>query len=331
MSVTLRKPELLDRILSAIESAGWRCFITNHSHPFHLRLFKHGEQTTFGLRIYVWNCTHGGKNRAADEYRVQLTGVVPDIAKNDKTLLLGWHEGYEVFVGFDIHKHKGQASASPSIQVKESALLNAHNHAFSAYDRANGEIAVCFRPEFIVEYAINLERLHGLTANNKEEVKILNIVDEINEEEIELRITNNERREVISSIKRKYREHDFRRRVLSAYSSTCALCGMQLKLVEAAHIIPVASELSTDETINGIALCSLHHRAYDQNLVSFDENYRVELSSATILELQKLNLAGGLASFQDSLKNAIILPADNRDYPAKPYILESRKVRQWQL
>lgn len=329
MSAPLPKPELLDRVLSAIETSGWQALLVGRSHPFLLRVFKREEQGFLNIRIYVWNCTHGGKNRAVDEYRVQLTGVVPEAQAGETTLLLGWHEGYGVFVGFDIRKHKGQASASPSIQVKEGSLLNAHNHAFSAYDRANGEIAVCFRPEFVVDYAMNLGKLHGFTAKNKEEVKILNAVDEVPEEEIEAKITNNERREVITNLKRKYREHDFRLRVLTAYSSICTCCGVQLKLVEAAHIIPVASDKSTDETINGVALCSLHHRAYDQNLLSFDEAYRLEVSKDAVASLKKLGLVGGLANFENALKNAILLPADKRDYPSPVYIKESRKVRNW--
>lgn len=173
MNEPLPKPELLDRLLAAIEAAGWQTLIVERSHPFLLRLFKREEQGFLNVRIYVWNCTSGGRNRPADEYRVQLTGVVPHAATGETTLLLGWHEGYGVFVGFDIRKHKGQASASPSIQVKEASLLNAHNHAFSAYERANGEIAVCFCPEFIVEYALNLAKLHGFTAKDQAEVEIL--------------------------------------------------------------------------------------------------------------------------------------------------------------
>jgi len=329
MSAPLGKSELLDRVLSAVESSGWRVLVVERSHPFLLRLFRREEQSFLNLRVYIWNCTHGGNTRAKDEYRVQLTGVVPETGKDETTLLLGWHEGYGVFVGFDIRKHKGQSSASPSIQIKEGALLNAHNHAFSAYDRANGEIAVCFRPEFIVEYAMNLAKLHGFKAKDKEEVKILNTVDEVEENEIETKIKNNERREVIANIKRKYREYDFRHRVLTAYAATCAYCGVQLKLVEAAHIIPVASDKSTDETINGVSLCSLHHRAYDQNLISFDEKYRVEVSKDEIANLKTLGLVGGLASFERNLKDAIILPADKRDYPPPVYIRESRKIRGW--
>ncbi len=329
MSVPLRKPELLDRVLSAIEESGWQALIVDRPHPFLLRVFGRDQQGILNLRIYIWNCTHGGKNRADDEYRVQITGVVPAAQKGETTLLLGWHEGYSVFVGFDIRKHKGQASASPSIQVKEGSLLNAHTHAFSAYDRANGEIAVCFRPEFIVEYATNLGKLHGLTARDKDEVKILNELDKVDEAEIEAKIKNNERKQVIANIQRKYREHDFRHRVLTAYAHTCVCCGVQLKLVEAAHIIPVASDSSTDETINGVSLCALHHKAYDRNLLSFDEKYRVEVSEYAVAALKHLGLVGGLAGFEKQLREAIILPADKRDYPARAYIKESRRVRSW--
>jgi putative restriction endonuclease len=329
MSAPLRKPKLLERVLFAIEESGWQALIVGRSHPFLLRVFKREHQGVLNLRIYIWNCTHGGKNRAEDEYRVQITGVVPEAQKDETTLLLGWHEGYNVFVGFDIRKHKGQASASPSIQVKEGSLLNAHTHAFSAYDRANGEIAVCFRPEFIIEYAKNLGKLHGFTAKDKAEVKILNEVDKVDEAEIEAKIKNNARKEVIANIKRKYREYDFRHRVLTAYGYTCACCGVQLKLVEAAHIIPVASDTSTDETINGVSMCSLHHKAYDQNLLSFDEKYRVEVGQSAVATLKKLGLVGGLAGFEKQLREAIILPADKRDYPAPAYIKESRRVRSW--
>jgi len=193
MNEPLPKPELLDRLLAAIEAAGWQTLIVERSHPFLLRLFKREEQGFLNVRIYVWNCTSGGRNRPADEYRVQLTGVVPHAATGETTLLLGWHEGYGVFVGFDIRKHKGQASASPSIQVKEASLLNAHNHAFSAYERANGEIAVCFCPEFIVEYALNLAKLHGFTAKDQAEVEILNSMDEVDEKEIMAKVRDRER------------------------------------------------------------------------------------------------------------------------------------------
>jgi putative restriction endonuclease len=331
MNVRLGKLDLLDRVLAAVEASGWRVLVLEAAHPFLLRLFGNDGADFLNVRVYIWNCTHGGKRRPDDEYRVQITGVVPNLEVGETSLLLGWHEGYGVFVGFDIRKHVGQASASPSIQVKEFALLRAHTHAFSTYERTNGEIAISFRPEFLVEYVLNLGHLHGITSEDKETLKVLNAIDEMDKRENGDEVGIFQRREIISNIKRKYREHDFRRRALSAYAATCAFCGVQLKLVEAAHIIPVAAESSTDETANGVALCALHHKAYDQNLLSFDEEYRIEISSTTMLSLTRLNLSGGLKHFQSGLKNAILLPADKRDYPSKQYISESRKIRRWRL
>lgn len=104
---------------------------------------------------------------------------------------------------------------------------------------------------------------------------------------------------------------------------------LQLELIDAAHIIPVAATVSTDETTNGIALCKLHHAAFDRNLVSFNENYKIEISEKETESLIDKNLAGGLKEFKRNLKAAILLPADKRDYPNRDYINEARTVRNW--
>lgn len=323
----LTKNQLLDLLLKAVDASGWQALLLGSGHPFGLRLFR-SEQKGFDVRIYIWNCTHGGGSaRAMDEYRVQLTGVVPNIIPGETTLLLGWHDGYGVFVAFDINKHVGQASQSPSIQVKEATLANAYQHAFSIYKRQNREIAVAFRPEFFVEYALNSTSLHK-TGKAEADLSLLNNIEALTDDQIES-VANSERRTVISEIARKYRAQDFRHRVLGAYQHRCGVCGVQLELIDAAHIIPVAAPNSTDETTNGIALCSLHHKALDRNLISFDENYKIEVSKKEAKRLAEANLVGGLKEFHQHLKTAIILPADKRDYPNRAYIREARRVRKW--
>jgi putative restriction endonuclease len=328
MQTTLTKPELLRRLLDAATAGGYQTIITARQHPFGLRIFKPEETEALKVRAYIWNCTHGGNNRAADEYRVQLTGVVPQIASGEQTVLLGWHEDYQVFVAFDITKHAGQASASPSIQVKENILLAAHTKAFSAYERANGEIAVAFRPEFFPEYVKQAPLLHDQRGAIGPYLEALNDVAQLTESDVAA-ITKPERREVLATIRKKVREQDFRARVLRAYGDQCAMCGVQLRLIEAAHILPVAEPTSTDETANGIALCSLHHDAYDRNLISFSDSYRIETSGASEQLLRADKLLGGLAAFKAALRPAILLPADRRDHPRPDYIRRSREVRRW--
>ena len=62
----------------------------------------------------------------------------------------------------------------------------------------------------------------------------------------------------------------FRHRVLSAYEGRCALCRLgHAPLLEAAHIKP-DREGGPAETSNGVAMCRLHHGAYDANLLGIN-------------------------------------------------------------
>lgn len=324
---TLNNRELLDLVVGSIVDESWSCLIIDSRKPFRLRIYDENSRG-FEVATYIWNCTHGGGlKRARNEYRIQLTGVVPQKVSGAITVLLGWHEGYRVFAGFDTDWHANQNSRSPSIQIREETLQGAHKKSFSVSQRQNGELAVAFRPEFLVDYILSSRALHkkGIAS---QDLLLLNDLASANQEGLD-GIKNVERKTVISSIARKYRAADFRGRVLSAYQHCCAVCGIQLKLVDAAHIIPVASDSSTDETTNGIALCKLHHCAYDRNLISFGTDFTIEVSSTEHSRLAAENLAGGLGPFKKGLLTAIILPADKRDYPSAAYIAESRKIRRW--
>ncbi|MDX2299518.1 MAG: HNH endonuclease [Xanthomonadaceae bacterium] len=326
MTAPLTKKQLLNQLLHAADEGGWNALIASGAHPYLLRVFRDDDRS-FNLRVYIWNCTHGGHSRADDEFRIQVTIPTLEARPGETTLLLGWHSGYGVFVGFDITKHAGAVAASPSIQVREDALASAHRHSFAVHLRNNGEIAVAFRPEFLVDYALNAKALHA-TGTVDQDVNLLNTLDSVTDADVNA-VINKDRKSVISQIVRRYRAHDFRNRVLSAYGYRCAACGVQLELIDAAHIIPVAEPSSTDETQNGVAFCKLHHAAFDRNLISFDPQYRIEVSDRQVGRLADANLIGGLRQFQRHLRDAIILPADHRDYPNPDYIKQSRVVRQW--
>ena len=160
---------------------------------------------------------------------------------------------------------------------------------------------------------------------------MLDQIDSVSEDRIAEVASTKERKEVITQIKKKYRDSRFRAKVLSAYDRTCAMCGLQLRLVEASHILPVAAPQSPDSTTNGVALCVLHHKAYDRNLVSFDDSYRIEVSEKRVNELTRDNFISGLIEFRANLKPVISLPADQRDYPNPELINKSREYRGWAL
>lgn len=68
------------------------------------------------------------------------------------------------------------------------------------------------------------------------------------------------------------RDPDFRRAVLRAYEYRCAMCGWDGQLetvaigIDAAHVRWWAYG-GPDELTNGLALCALHHRAFDRGVV----------------------------------------------------------------
>jgi predicted restriction endonuclease len=73
--------------------------------------------------------------------------------------------------------------------------------------------------------------------------------------------------------------------VIEAYNFRCAICGLKINSpdllsweVEAAHIVPNRS-LGRDDIWNGIALCHLHHWAFDVGWFTLSENYHIEVSS----------------------------------------------------
>ena len=328
MADTLNARQLLDHIVKSIENSGWQVLILSDRKPFELRVFRENfpAQT---LHVYIWNCTHGGgAKRAADEYRIQFTSVVPEISPTGISLLLGWHSDYEVFVGWDLTKHSGQNSSSPSAQVKEKALIDAHKNDFALHLRQNAEIVVAFRPQFLVDYALSIDALHQ-TLEGSPELSVLDCLPVTEDQQLD-EITDLSRREVVRTIVTKYRAYDFSKRVLTGYQKQCAVCGLQLGLIDAAHIVPVADENSTDETCNGIALCKTHHAAYDRNLISFDTDYKIEISEKSVEFLAQSDLLGGLDGFKRGLKDVLTLPADKRDFPKREYIEYSKEVRRWE-
>ncbi len=326
-----RKFELLEIILQAIRDDEWNILYLSDPkfHPFRLKIYKDDE--SYNIRVYIWNLTHGGgKARPTDEYRIQITGVDQFEKEIDgKTVILGWWKEGEVFAGFDFNKHTGTLGFSPSIQIREEALRKAFIKGIAPWTKENQEIAIAFRPDFFVEYIKNLESLHSF-GESENDLEILSKVtenpDAVNATQIAT-ITE-ERQITVSNVKKKIRDNSFKSRILTSYSNKCAFCNMQLKLIDAAHIVPVHYD-GTDETSNGIALCALHHRAYDRNLVTFNEEYQIRYNENEFNKLKEIGLDGGADKFINQLRSIINLPPAINDRPHIEYIKIANEIRGW--
>jgi putative restriction endonuclease len=325
------KYDLLTQIVNAVVESGWSVvhLTSPDEHPFNLQIYR--DDVYHNVRIYVWHMTHGGgAARPHNEYRIQITGVDRfETSPGIKTLILGWWQEVEVFAGFDVRKHIGTLGRSPSFQIREECLRGAYLNGFSPCDKGNQEVAIAFRPDFLVEYVANLDPLHDF-GRSTGDLALLSEVSqhpEINASEIQ--IENQSRKTTIVSVSKRLRDISFRKRVLTAYGNRCAICGLQMKLVEAAHIIPINHQASTDEVRNGIALCVLHHRAYDQAIITVNEEYYVLLSEDQVEKLRRAHLHGGIERFREGLRPIILLPPTVSDRPHVEYIRLGNRLRSW--
>jgi putative restriction endonuclease len=88
-----------------------------------------------------------------------------------------------------------------------------------------------------------------------------------------------ERRYVVRETKVRLHQDRFRRAVLIAYRDQCTICRLkEVRLLDAAHIDADVLPSGTPVVTNGLSLCTIHHRAFDQRLVAVSPDYEVRVS-----------------------------------------------------
>lgn len=98
------------------------------------------------------------------------------------------------------------------------------------------------------------------------------------------------------------RSRAFVGKVISAYDSRCAFCGLGAKLadgrseVQAAHIVS-RGKMGVDDVRNGLALCRVHHWAFDEGEIRVDADLtiRVNPKVAATLENGPLSAVEGMS------------------------------------
>lgn len=88
-----------------------------------------------------------------------------------------------------------------------------------------------------------------------------------------------ERRYATRQVRQRLHQSRFRGVVLPAYRDLCAVCRLkERRLLDAAHIIDDRAERGQPVVPNGLSLCSIHHRAFDADLIGIDADYSVHVS-----------------------------------------------------
>jgi putative restriction endonuclease len=320
---------LINRILDAIDQSGGGAVFDSavRSHPRKFTVSANGE--TYSLWIYIWTITHGGRVTLPDEYRIQMTSVTSPLTINPNglTVLMGYYPELNMFAGFDLAQHRTFTEGSPSVQIGMSVLDAAFQNGLSFSTKDNGEVAIGVRPDQFLNYCRNAQRLHE-AGHDVPLMEMLERASELEIQDEDISGLAENRRVIVEEVRRLSRDARFKRSVLSAYDNRCAISRIQLKLVDAAHILPVASENSSDHVTNGIALSPTFHRAYDSRLIYIDENYRIKLNDDRVGELSALNLNLGVDYIRSFEGRAIYLPQNPRQRPSLQYIRLANKKRR---
>ena len=108
----------------------------------------------------------------------------------------------------------------------------------------------------------------------------------------------------VSALEREYRatmtyqrvhQPVFRERVMYAYEHSCAMCRLRhASLLDAAHIRRDKHPLGIPAVSNGMALCKIHHAAYDQNILGIRPDLKVEVRLDILHEIDGPMLRHGL-------------------------------------
>ena len=129
------------------------------------------------------------------------------------------------------------------------------------------------------------------------------------------------RREYVTSIvRRRVHQQAFRSRVIEAYRTHCAFCRLRhQELLDAAHI--TADSESTGEPLvsNGLALCKLHHAAFDRHFLTVRPDYTIEVRQSILDEEDGPMLLHGLKGMHD---RPIYLPREVSLQPDRERIEE---------
>ena len=105
----------------------------------------------------------------------------------------------------------------------------------------------------------------------------------------------------------------FRSRVLHAYQRRCSICRLRHdELLDAAHILPDGHPRGLPVVPNGLALCKIHHAAYDRDILGVRPDLIVEIRSDILREIDGPMLQHGL---QEMAGTRLHVPHSRHSHP----------------
>ena len=109
----------------------------------------------------------------------------------------------------------------------------------------------------------------------------------------------------------------FRRDVLKVYQGRCSVCELRIRpLLQGAHIVPDAVAEGVAAVQNGLALCALHHAAYDRSVLRISPDYQIHVAGEWV-EKNDPFAQVALAEFDG---RRLMLPRDSTHHPNRDFL-----------
>ncbi|MGO3127040.1 MAG: HNH endonuclease [Luteimonas sp.] len=278
-----------------------------------------------------------------DETRIQISRSQIEIQRarhgaGERVAFVGFFSDGEVFVGWDPrHVFSLNAKTVVSIYARQSMHkavqdFNAATHDFQSRYLGRASRAIALQKSALGFYLENIERFHDLDS----EAQIVGVLEAVEggllasdrNVEDQVGVPHGRVRDKFELLRVAYKRNPrFRTQVLEAYEHRCCVCGIQLALVQAAHIIPHALPECTDEVINGLALCSNHHRLYDDGLLLPHSGGVLRVNEARAKYLSDTGRDAGLDGVRAFHGLSIRKPRRQDQYPSEAYLEKGVAVR----
>ncbi len=135
-------------------------------------------------------------------------------------------------------------------------------------------------------------------------------------------VTEHLRRYIRRETRQRLHQPVFRATVLRAYETRCAVCSLRHRqLLDAAHIVADREQDGVASVRNGLALCKIHHAAYDCHVLGIRPDLVVEIRPDLLAEVDGPMLEHGLKGRHG--RQLMALPAARAERP-DPTLLERR-------
>lgn len=278
-----------------------------------------------------------------DEWRIQVPRYVRDAqveraAQGDRLLFIGFFEDYLAFTGWEPdYVLSLQAADVGSVYVPHShAALAMASQVAVDVKRANNlgrmTAKITLRNELLGLYAENATAFHASRSKNELGRAIVGLEGfaeqpgAAGEEQIEAEL-GGERRVITSTRTAFARNPAFRDAVMHAYGHACCVCGRQLGLVQAAHIVPHSHPDCVDTVINGLALCIEHHKLYDDALLLPTAGRRLHVNDARVEHLRNIGQSSGLDGIASLAAKQYKVPDHAPSRPDDRFLEKGLRIR----